>query len=129
MAIRIVQLGSARERGEGLRIGTVRHPPRGVPKSEYSSRNWYDVWLPELAPSAQAVKLARGAATPGQWARFVKRYRAEMAAPERTRLLGLLAALSRDTDFSVGCYCQDAARCHRSILRTLLEEQGARFDG
>jgi uncharacterized protein YeaO (DUF488 family) len=125
MTVRIVRLGSARAKGEGLRIGTVRHPPRGVPKSEHSSRNWYDVWLPELAPSAQAVKLGRGAVTPGQWARFVKRYRAEMAAPDRIRMLKLLAALSHEASFSVGCYCADEARCHRSILRSLLKQQGA----
>jgi uncharacterized protein YeaO (DUF488 family) len=125
MTVRIVQLGSAREKDEGLRIGTVRHPPRGVPKSQYISMNWYDLWLPELSPSAQTIKLARNAATPRQWAQFVKRYRAEMSAPERTRLLTLLAALSHQTNFSVGCYCEDESHCHRSILRTLLKEHGA----
>lgn len=125
MAVRIVRLGSARGRGEGLRIGTVRHPPRGVPKEQHASQNWYDVWLPELAPSAPLVKLAQAADTAGAWARFVKRYRAEMAAPEKAHLLRLLAALSRESDFSVGCYCADEARCHRSVLRKLLEEQGA----
>jgi uncharacterized protein YeaO (DUF488 family) len=127
VTVRIVRLGSARARGEGLRIGTVRHPPRGVPKSEHSSRNWYDVWLPELAPSAETVKLARTASTERQWAAFVKRYRAEMAAPDRSRILDLLAALSRHADFSVGCYCADESRCHRSVLRTLLEKRGARI--
>ncbi|HTT66870.1 MAG TPA: DUF488 family protein [Gemmatimonadales bacterium] len=125
MAVRIVRLGSARGRGEGLRIGTVRHPPRGVPKAQHAAQNWYDVWLPELAPSAQLVKLAQAADTPGAWVRFVKRYRSEMAAPEKARLLRLLAALSRESNFSVGCYCADEARCHRSVLRRLLEEQGA----
>lgn len=125
MTVRIVQLGSERKKDEGLRIGTVRHPPRGVPRSQHASQNWYDVWLPELAPGARTVKLARGAATPRQWAQFVKRYRAEMSTPERTRLLSLLAGLSRQTNFSVGCYCEDESRCHRSILRALLKDQGA----
>jgi len=125
MTVRIVRLGSAREKDEGLRIGTVRHPPRGVPKSQYTSQNWYDVWLPELAPSAQTVKLGRSAATPRQWAQYVKRYRAEMSVPDRTRLLTLLAALSRQTNFSVGCYCEDESRCHRSILRSLLKDHDA----
>jgi uncharacterized protein YeaO (DUF488 family) len=126
MAVRTVQLGTPRLRGEGLRIGTVRHPPRGVPKSEHASRNWYDVWLPELAPSAQAVKLAKSASTARHWAAFVKKYRAELAAPDRVRLLGLLAALSHQADFSVGCYCADESRCHRPVLRALLKERGAR---
>lgn len=126
MAVMIVQLGSERTRGEGLRIGTVRRPPRGVPKSEYSSRNVYDVWLPTLAPSAQTVKLAQGAATASAWARFARTYRKEMAAPESRAALDLLAALSHQTDFSVGCYCADEARCHRSVLRALLLEHGAR---
>jgi uncharacterized protein YeaO (DUF488 family) len=107
MAIHIVRLGTARRRGEGLRIGTVRRPPRGVPRSQYASQNWYDVWLPELAPSAETVKLAQAATSDREWARFVKRYRAEMAAPERSRLLTVLAALSRQTNLSVGCYCAD----------------------
>jgi uncharacterized protein YeaO (DUF488 family) len=127
MAVHIVQLGSAREKGEGLRIGTVRHPPRGVPKREHASRNFYDVWLPELAPSAEAVKLGQGASAPREWERFVKRYRAEMAAPERQRMLALLAALSHHADFSVGCYCVDEARCHRSVLRLLLRQHGAKL--
>jgi uncharacterized protein YeaO (DUF488 family) len=127
VAVRIVQLGSAREKGEGLRIGTVRHPPRGVPKREHASRNFYDVWLPELAPSADAVKLGQGASAPREWERFVKRYRAEMAAPERQRLVALLAALSHHADFSVGCYCADEARCHRSVLRALLQQHGAKL--
>jgi uncharacterized protein YeaO (DUF488 family) len=127
MAIRIVRLGTARRRGEGLRVGTVRHPPRGVPKARHASDNWYDVWLPELAPSARLVKAAQAARTDREWAAFVKRYRAEMAAPEQRRLLALLAAMSQRTDFSVGCYCADEARCHRSVLRVLLQEHGARL--
>lgn len=123
--VRIVRLGSPRVKGEGLRIGTVRHPPRGVPKSEYASRDWYDVWLPELAPSAEAVKAGRGAESPQAWAKFEKRYRAEMAAPERVRLIALLAALSHEASFSVGCYCENEARCHRSVLRSLLKQHGA----
>jgi len=127
MAIRIVRLGSARQRGEGLRVGTVRHPPRGVRKSRYAVENWFDVWLPDLAPSAGIVKLAQAARTDREWAAFVRKYRAEMAKPEKGRLLSLLAALSREADFSVGCYCADEARCHRSVLRQLLEERGARL--
>jgi uncharacterized protein YeaO (DUF488 family) len=125
MAVRIVRLGSARIRGEGLRIGTVRRPPRGVPRSNFASGNWYDVWLPNLAPAAETVKRALAAETPGQWAAFVRRYRAEMATPDSSRLLDLLAALSHETNFSVGCYCADESRCHRSILRELLQDRGA----
>ena len=125
MSVHIVRLGTPRLRNEGLRIGTVRHPPRGVPKSEHASQNWYDVWLPELAPSAALVKAGRSAATEREWTRFAKKYRAEMAAPERSRLLDLLAALSRHSNFAVGCYCADEARCHRSVLRELLRERGA----
>jgi uncharacterized protein YeaO (DUF488 family) len=99
-----------------------------VPKSEHSARDWYDVWLPELSPSAEAVKLGRAAATPRQWAAFVKRYRSEMAAPDRVRILDLLAALSREANFSVGCYCEDEARCHRSVLRLLLRGRGAQVE-
>ena len=125
MPVRIVRLGSPRLRDEGVRIGTVRHPPRGVPKARYAAEDWFDVWFPELAPSREAVKQAQAAATPRQWAAFVKRYRAEMAAPDRARILGLLATLSRHTGFSVGCYCEDESRCHRSVLRALLREHGA----
>jgi len=125
MAIRVVRLGSPRAAHEGLRLGTVRRPPRGVPKSEFAARDYYDVWLPELAPSADLVKQALDAANQSQWNAFVKRYRAEMKRPEATRLLLLLAALSKQTDFSVGCYCETEDRCHRSILRELLREQGA----
>ncbi len=127
MSVRVVRLGSPRLTGEGLRIGTVRRPPRGVPKSAYASRNFYDVWLPALAPSAETVKLGQGAATAGDWRRFLRKYRAEMARPEARVVLDLLAALSRRTDFSVGCYCADESRCHRSVLRELLREHGARM--
>ena len=127
MAVRIVRLGSPRAKGEGLRIGTVRHPPRGVPKSQHAKQDWYDVWLPELAPSRELVAFAQAADSPKAWASFVKRYRSEMASPEKTRLVGLLAALSASTDFSVGCYCADEAHCHRSVLRALLKEHGAKL--
>lgn len=127
MAIHIVRLGSARLADEGLRIGTVRRPPRGVPKSAFASQNWYDVWYPNLAPSADTMKLGQAAETPAQWAVFCKQYRAEMAAPDQDRTLTLLAALSQQSDFSVGCYCEDEARCHRSLLRELLREKGARL--
>ena len=125
MAIRVVRLGSPRTRGEGLRLGTVRRPPRGVPKAEHASRDFYDVWLPDLAPSESLVKQALGASDEASWRAFVKRYRAEMRRPEAARLLMLLAALSHDTDLAVGCYCADEARCHRSVLRALLLEHGA----
>jgi len=125
MAIRIVRLGSTRTEGEGTRIGTVRRPPRGVPKSEFASQNWYDVWFPNLAPSVETLKLGQQAATPAQWAAFMRTYRAEMAVPDASHSLELLAALSHHTNFSVGCYCETEARCHRSALRTLLVEKGA----
>lgn len=127
MSIRIVRLGSPRRAGEGLRLGTVRHPPRGVPKAALAARDFYDVWLPELAPSAALVKSAREAEGERDWQTFAKRYRREMAAPERGRLLDLLAALSQQSDFSVGCYCADESHCHRSVLRELLRERGARI--
>jgi uncharacterized protein YeaO (DUF488 family) len=127
MAVRIVRLGTPRLRGEGLRVGTVRHPPRGVPKSQHAAQDWYDVWLPELAPSAALVKRGLAAETAREWAAYASRYRAEMAAPEKRRLLDLLAALSHQASFSVGCYCAEEARCHRSLLRALLEERGASF--
>jgi len=127
MAVRVVRLGTPRRRGEGLRIGTVRRPPRGVPKARYAAENWYDVWLPDLAPSPETVKRAQRAATDRDWVAFRKRYRAEMSGPEPSRLLDLLAALSHSADFSVGCYCEDEARCHRSVLRALLAERGARI--
>ena len=128
MAIRVVRLGSARSQGEGLRVGTVRRPPRGVPKSEFASQNWYDVWFPTLAPSVQTIKLAQAATTPAQWAAFVKKYRAEMSAPEARHALALLAALSHYSNLSVGCYCENESRCHRSVLRMLLAEQGAKLE-
>jgi uncharacterized protein YeaO (DUF488 family) len=127
MALRVVQLGSPRQPEEGLRLGTVRRPPRGVPKAEFASRDFYDVWLPDLAPSEPLVKMALAATTEKEWQAFVKRYRAEMKAPEKSRLLDLLAGLSHVASFSVGCYCQDERRCHRSILRELLVEHGARL--
>jgi uncharacterized protein YeaO (DUF488 family) len=130
MTIRIVRLGSERLPDEGLRIGTVRRPPRGVPKADFSRRNFYDVWLPNLAPSEALVKQALAAAAGDDargWKQFVRRYRMEMKAPEHRALLDTLAALSQHANFSVGCYCADEARCHRSILRELLEEHGARI--
>jgi uncharacterized protein YeaO (DUF488 family) len=128
MAVRIVRLGSGRVAGEGLRIGTVRRPPRGVPKAEFSSQDWYDVWFPNLSPSAETLKLGREAKTDKEWRAFKKKYRTEMATPENSRTLELLAALSHNTDFSVGCYCEDEERCHRSVLRKLLLEKGARVE-
>lgn len=125
MPIHIVRLGTPRLPGEGPRIGTVRRPPRGVAKADYASGNWYDVWYPDLAPSAETIKLAQAARSDADWAAFAKRYRAEMAAPQASRTLDLLAALSRSASFSVGCYCEDEARCHRSVLRALLLERGA----
>ncbi len=125
MAVRIVRLGTARTPDEGLRIGTVRRPPRGVSKSHFASGNWYDVWLPNLAPSAETIKLAQASDSPQQWAAFAKRYRAEMAGADTSRVLDLLAALSHTTNFSVGCYCEAESRCHRSILRQLLLDRGA----
>jgi uncharacterized protein YeaO (DUF488 family) len=126
MAVRVVRLGSPRMKGEGTRIGTVRRPPRGVPKAEFATRNWYDVWFPGLAPSVETMKLGQAAATPAQWAVFIRKYRAEMSAPEASHALELLAALSQDTSFSVGCYCENEERCHRSVLRALLVEKGAK---
>jgi uncharacterized protein YeaO (DUF488 family) len=126
MSVRIVRLGSPRVRGEGTRIGTVRRPPRGVPKSDFSSGDWYDVWFPNLAPGAETVKLGRTASSAAEWSTFARRYRAEMATPEARHDLELLAVLSHTADFSVGCYCEDEERCHRSILRRLLVENGAR---
>jgi len=127
MSIRIVRLGSARSSKEGLRIGTVRRPPRGVPKSEYASQNWYDVWLPNLAPSAELMKLGRAAESEKDWAAFGRKYRAEMKDSEKSRILDLLAALSHGANFSVGCYCENEARCHRSIMRELLAHRGAKL--
>ena len=125
MSVRIVRLGTDRHPSEGLRIGTVRRPPRGVAKSEYSSKNYYDVWLPTLAPSSETVKLAQSAKNEREWVGFIRKYRTEMASPENRATLDLLAALSRQTNFSVGCYCPDESHCHRSVLRALLVERGA----
>jgi uncharacterized protein YeaO (DUF488 family) len=125
MAIAVVRLGSPRGKHEGLRLGTVRRPPRGVPKSEFAKRNFYDVWLPSLAPSQELVTFALQAQDERAWKTFVRKYRAEMKSPDASRLLDLLAALSHQTNFAVGCYCEDEARCHRSILRELLRERGA----
>jgi uncharacterized protein YeaO (DUF488 family) len=127
MAVRIVRLGSERGPGEGLRIGTVRRPPRGVPKERFASDDWYDVWYPNLSPSAETVKLGQSARTDRDWREFARRFRAEMAGPDASRTLDLLAALSHGADFSVGCYCEDESHCHRSVLRQLLAERGARF--
>jgi uncharacterized protein YeaO (DUF488 family) len=128
MAVRIVRLGTRRARGEGPRLGTVRRPPRGVRKADYARLGYYDAWLPELAPSARLVSwLSADAADAERWKGFVRKYRGEMSAPERERLLEVLARLSRHADFSVGCYCADESRCHRSVLRRLLAEHGARI--
>ena len=128
MSIRVVRLGSDRAPGEGLRIGAVRRPPRGVPKERFSVDNWYDVWLPQLSPSAALVKEAQSATTPRDWQAFRRKFKAEMAAPDNKRLVLLLVALSQQTDLSVGCYCEEEAHCHRSVLRELLVEHGARFE-
>ncbi len=128
MAVHIVRLGTERVEGEGIRIGTVRRPPRGVLKTQYASQNWYDVWFPNLAPSAELLKLGQSAKTEGGWNTFLRKYRAEMADPDKSRTLDLLASLSHQTSFSVGCYCADERRCHRSILRALLLERGAEVE-
>lgn len=125
MAVRIVRLGTPRLPGEGTRIGTVRRLPRGVRKERYAADDWFDVWYPELSPSAALVDQARTAETAPEWAAFVRAFRKEMEAPAARRTLDLLAALSQGADFSVGCYCEDEARCHRAVLRALLEERGA----
>lgn len=125
MAVRVLRLGSDRIEGEGLRIGTVRRPPRGVPKAEFGTQNWYDVWLPNLSPSPETMKLGKNAKNDKDWLAFKKKYRAEMTKPENARVLELLALLSHQTDFSVGCYCQDESRCHRSVLKELFIEKGA----
>lgn len=128
MSVRIVRLGTSRLPGEGIRIGTVRRAPRGVPKAQFAVQNWYDVWFPNLAPSLETLKLGQAAASPAQWSAFARTYRAEMAAPEARHALKLLAVLSHTTDFSVGCYCEHEDRCHRSILRQLLIENGAKVE-
>jgi uncharacterized protein YeaO (DUF488 family) len=129
MSIRVVRLGSPRIPGEGVRIGTVRRPPRGVPKAQFSAQNWYDVWFPNLAPSVETMKLGLAAESAAEWSAFVRRYKAEMAAPERSHDLDLLAALSHTANLSVGCYCEREERCHRSILRQLLSDRGASLIG
>jgi len=122
MPIRIVRLGSERQPEEGPRIGTVRRPPRGVPKTQFARQNWYDLWYPNLAPSLETLKLGQQASDDAKWRIFAKRYRAEMRQPDAARTIALLATLSHHTNFSLGCYCQDESRCHRSILRTLLQD-------
>ena len=125
MGVHVVRLGTPRLPREGIRIGTVRRPPRGVPKAQFAKQDWYDVWFPNLAPSLGTMKLGLAAESPPQWAAFTRKYRAEMARPDAKHDLELLAVLSHATDFSVGCYCENEARCHRSILRDLLREAGA----
>jgi uncharacterized protein YeaO (DUF488 family) len=125
MSVRVVRLGTPRLAGEGLRIGTVRRPPRGVAKTAFASQNWYDVWFPNLAPSVETLKAGQAATTPAAWSAFVRKYRAEMAEPGARHDLELLAALSHTANFSVGCYCDDERHCHRSILKELLAEHGA----
>ena len=128
MSIHIVRLGTPRLPNEGLRIGTVRRPPRGVPKGEFAKQNWYDVWFPNLAPSLETMKLGLGAKTPAERKTFVRKYRAEMARPAAQHDLTLLATFSRSANFSVGCYCADEAHCHRSVLRALLVAAGAKIE-
>jgi uncharacterized protein YeaO (DUF488 family) len=130
MSIRIVRLGTPRAPDEGLRVGTVRRPPRGVPKTEFASQDWYDVWYPNLAPSVETMKQAQEAqkeASPAQWNAFVRKFKSEMAEPDASRSLDLLAALSHGASLSVGCYCEEESRCHRSVLRSLLAERGAKI--
>jgi uncharacterized protein YeaO (DUF488 family) len=128
MSVRVVRLGTPRLPKEGIRIGTVRRPPRGVPKAQFSKQNWYDVWFPNLAPGVQTMKLGLAAETPAQWSAFARKYKAEMARPDAQHDLQLLAKLSHATNFSVGCYCENEERCHRSILKKLLIENGAEMD-
>ena len=128
MAVRVVRLGTPRRRGEGLRIGTVRRPPRGVRKADYARRNFYDVWLPDLAPSRKWVSWALAEPwTDARWRKYARNYRREMSDPRAERLIELLAALSRKTDFSIGCYCEHEERCHRSLLAELLRSRGAKL--
>jgi uncharacterized protein YeaO (DUF488 family) len=128
MSVRVVRLGTPRLSREGVRIGTVRRPPRGVPKAQFASQNWYDVWFPNLAPGVGTMKLGQSAVSPAQWARFARKYRTEISAPDARRTLELLAVLSHTADFSVGCYCRDEDRCHRSILKQLLVAYGAKVE-
>ncbi|NRF70854.1 DUF488 family protein [Aquincola sp. S2] len=125
MSLRIVRLGTPRAPDEGLRIGTVRRPPRGVPKAEFAIRDFYDVWLPALAPTDELLKLGQGAETEAQWATFARRFAAQLKEPDAAHLLDLLAALSHTAAFAVGCYCENEARCHRSVLRLQFEQRGA----
>ncbi len=128
MSVRIVRLGTPRLPGEGTRIGTVRRPPRGVPKARFAAQNWYDVWFPNLAPSVATMKLGLAAESAAEWSAFAKKYKAEMATPTARHELELLAALSHTSDFSVGCYCENEDRCHRSLLRQLLIDHGANVE-
>ena len=128
MTIHIVRLGTKRIPGEGIRIGTVRRPPRGVPKSEYSTQNWYDVWFPNLSPSPELIKLGQNSQSENEWKAFLRKFRTEMSTPENNKILDLLAALSHQTNFSIGCYCKDEEHCHRSVLRALLVERGAKVE-
>jgi uncharacterized protein YeaO (DUF488 family) len=128
MSVRIVRLGSPRATNEGTRVGTVHRPPRGVPKKDFARLDWYDVWFPVLAPSAATMKIGQAADSEGQWKSFARKYRAEMATPAASQSLDVLAALSHHANFSVGCYCENPARCHRSLLRELLVERGAKLE-
>jgi uncharacterized protein YeaO (DUF488 family) len=128
MSVRVIRLGSRRLPGEGTRIGTVRRPPRGVPKAQFSRQNWYDVWFPLVAPSLALMKQGLAAKPPAQWGKFARRYRAEMAKPDARHAIALLAALSHQANFSVGCYCEDESHCHRSVLRQLLLDAGATIE-
>ena len=128
MSVRVVRLGTPRQPGEGTRLGTVRRPPRGVPKAEFAKQDWYDVWFPNLAPSLETMKLGLAADSPSNWNAFVKRYKAEMKKPAAAHDLALLAALSHTANFSVGCYCEDESQCHRSVLKQLLIEHGAKVE-
>jgi uncharacterized protein YeaO (DUF488 family) len=127
MTLKILRLGSSRRPEEGVRIGTVRFPPRGVPKSRYAAENWFDVWYPDLAPSKDLMARAKAARTDKDWNAFTRAFRKEMNEPAPRRALDLLAALSHTADFSLGCYCDDESRCHRSVLRKLLLERGAKI--
>lgn len=127
MAIRVVRLGSPRAPDEGVRIGTVRRPPRGVPKADFAKRDFYDVWLPALSPTADLVKDALHASNDREWAAFTRHFKAQMNEPDAARLLDLLAVMSQQADLSVGCYCEDESHCHRSVLRELLTQRGAKF--
>ena len=128
MSVRIVRLGTPRHPNEGLRVGTVRRPPRGVPKERFAKENWYDVWFPNLAPSLETMKQGLAVRTTAEWNAYRRKYLAEMSRPDAKHDLALLASLSHVTDFSVGCYCEDESRCHRSLLRQLLIENGAKVE-